>query len=61
MYKALFGLPFDKISVIPNGINLNNFTGIDRDYDFRRRFAMDNEKNNTFMLEDLFMKREYNI
>lgn len=25
-------------------LNLNNFTGIDRDYDFRRRFAMDNEK-----------------
>lgn len=42
--QGLFGLPFDKISVIPNGINLNNFTGIDRDYDFRRRFAMDNEK-----------------
>ena len=42
--QGLFGLPFDKISVIPNGINLNNFTGIDRDYDFIRRFAMDNEK-----------------
>ena len=42
--QGLFGLPFDKISVIPNGINLNNFTSIDRDYDFRRRFAMDNEK-----------------
>ena len=42
--QGLFGLPFDKISVIPNGINLNNFTCIDRDYDFRRRFAMDNEK-----------------
>ena len=42
--QGLFGLPFDKISVIPNGINLNNFTGRDRDYDFRRRFAMDNEK-----------------
>ena len=42
--QGLFGLPFNKISVIPNGINLNNFTGIERDYDFRRRFAMDNEK-----------------
>lgn len=39
-----FGLPFEKINVIPNGINLNNFTGIERDYDFRRQFAMDNEK-----------------
>ena len=39
-----FGLPFDKINVIPNGINLNNFTGIERDYSFRRQYAMDNEK-----------------
>ena len=42
--QGLFGLPFDKINVVPNGINLNNFTGIDRDYDFRRQYAMDNEK-----------------
>ena len=42
--QGLFGLPFDKINVIPNGINLNNFTGIERDYDFRRQYAMDNEK-----------------
>ena len=42
--QRLFGLPFDKINVIPNGINLNNFTGIERDYDFRRKYAMDNEK-----------------
>ena len=42
--QRLFGLPYDKINVIPNGINLNNFTGIERDYDFRRQCAMDNEK-----------------
>ncbi len=42
--QGLFGLPFDKIEVIPNGINLTNFNGVDRDYDFRRQFAMDNEK-----------------
>lgn len=42
--QRLFGLPFEKINVIPNGINLNNFNGIDRDYDFRRKYAMDNEK-----------------
>ena len=42
--QGLFGLPFDKINVVPNGINLNNFMGIDRDYDFRRQYAMDNEK-----------------
>ena len=40
--QRLFGLPFDKINVIPNGINLSNFTGIERD--FRRQYAMDNEK-----------------
>ncbi len=42
--QRLFGLPFEKINVIPNGINLNNFSGIDKDYDFRRKYAMDNEK-----------------
>ena len=42
--QRLFGLPFEKINVIPNGINLTNFNGIDRDYDFRRKYAMDNEK-----------------
>ena len=42
--QRLFGLPFEKINVIPNGINLNNFTGIEIDYDFRRQYAMDNEK-----------------
>lgn len=42
--QRLFGLPFNKINVIPNGINLSNFTGIERDYDFRRQYAMDNEK-----------------
>ena len=42
--QRLFGLPFDKINVIPNGINLSNFTGIERDYDFRRQYTMDNEK-----------------
>ena len=42
--QRLFGLPFDKINVIPNGINVTNFTGVERDYDFRRQYAMDNEK-----------------
>lgn len=42
--QRLFGLPFDKINVIPNGINLTNFNGIEREYDLRRQFAMDNEK-----------------
>ncbi len=42
--QRLFGLPFEKISVIPNGINMNMYNGIEKDYDFRRRFASDNEK-----------------
>ena len=42
--QRLFGLPFEKIHRIPNGINLTNFNGIERDYDFRRQYAMDREK-----------------
>ena len=42
--QRIFGLPYEKISVIPNGVNLNNFSGVERDYDFRRQYAMDNEK-----------------
>lgn len=42
--QRLFGLPFEKVSVIPNGINMNMYNGIEKDYDFRRRFASDNEK-----------------
>ena len=39
-----FGLPFEKINVIPNGVNLTMYSGIDKDYDFRRNYASDNEK-----------------
>ena len=42
--QRLFGLPFEKINVVPNGVNLLTYSGVDRDYEFRRRFAMDNEK-----------------
>jgi len=42
--QRLFGLPFEKINVVPNGINLNSYNGIERDYDFRRQYALDNEK-----------------
>ena len=42
--QRLFGLPYEKISVIPNGVNLNLFQNVDRDYEFRRNYAMDNEK-----------------
>ena len=47
--QRLFGLPFEKINVVPNGVNLNLFNGVERDYNFRRRFAMDNEKIILFM------------
>ena len=42
--QRLFGLPFEKISVIPNGINMNIYNGIEKDYEFRRKVAADNEK-----------------
>ena len=42
--QRLFGLPFEKINVIPNGLNLNMYSGIEKDYEFRRRYAADNEK-----------------
>ena len=47
--QRLFGLPFEKINVVPNGVNLLNYSGIERDYEFRRRYAMDNEKIILFM------------
>ncbi len=47
--QRLFGLPYEKINVVPNGVNLSTYNGIERDYDFRRRFAMDNEKIILFM------------
>ena len=39
-----FGLPFEKINVVPNGVNLTMYSGIEKDYDFRRNYAADNEK-----------------
>ncbi len=42
--QRLFGLPFEKINVVPNGVDLLLYSGVDRDYEFRRRYAMDNEK-----------------
>jgi glycogen(starch) synthase len=47
--QRLFGLPYEKINVIPNGVNMTLFNGIERDYNFRRKFAMDNEKIILFM------------
>lgn len=47
--QSLFGLPFEKINVVPNGININMFNGVEKDYDFRRQYALDNEKIILFM------------
>ena len=47
--QRLFGLPYEKINVVPNGVNMTLFNGIERDYNFRRRYAMDNEKIILFM------------
>ena len=47
--QRLFGLHYEKINIVPNGVNLNLFNGVERDYNFRRRFAMDNEKIILFM------------
>lgn len=47
--QRLFGLPFEKINVVPNGINITNFSGVERDYEFRRQYALDNEKIILFM------------
>jgi glycogen synthase len=40
----LFQLPEDKIVVIPNGVNSHKFDGCGKDYEFRRKYALDNEK-----------------
>ncbi len=47
--QRLFALPYEKINVVPNGVNINLFNDITRDYDFRRQYAMDNEKIILFM------------
>ncbi len=47
--QRLFGLPYEKINVVANGINTTIYNGIERDYDFRRQYAADNEKIILFM------------
>ena len=42
--KNLFGKPFENIHVVPNGINIHKFDNQERDWDFRRNYASDNEK-----------------
>ncbi|MBE5822322.1 MAG: glycosyltransferase family 4 protein [Clostridiales bacterium] len=68
--QNLFKVPFDKVDVIPNGINTKKFDGIERDMEFRRNYAADNEKIIFFagrlvpekgvqVLFDAFMKVKY--
>jgi glycogen synthase len=40
----IFQLPQDKVRLIPNGIDIHKFDGLERDYEFRRNYADDNEK-----------------
>ncbi|MDO5556606.1 MAG: glycosyltransferase family 4 protein [Clostridia bacterium] len=47
--QRLFGLPYEKINIVANGINSTAYSGIEKDYDFRRQYAADNEKIILFM------------
>ena len=47
--QRLFGLPYEKINVISNGVSINAYSGVERDYEFRRQYAADNEKIILFM------------
>lgn len=42
--KHVFQLPDDKISVIPNGVDIYKFKDVHRNIIFRRNYAADNEK-----------------
>ena len=42
--QNLFGVPYEKVSVIANGIPVDKFDGVEKDMDFRRNYAADNEK-----------------
>ncbi|NLW27533.1 glycosyltransferase family 4 protein [Acetivibrio saccincola] len=42
--KHVFQVPEDKIDIIPNGVDLDKFDGYEKDMDFRRKYARDNEK-----------------
>jgi glycogen synthase len=42
--NSIFNLEDEKISVIPNGVNLEKFDGVKKDHDFRKKFALDGEQ-----------------
>ena len=35
--QRLFGLPYEKINVVSNGINTTAYNGVEKDYEFRRQ------------------------
>ena len=59
--QRLFGLPYEKINVVPNGVKLDLYAGIERDYEFRRRYAMDNEKIILFVGRLVYEKGVQNL
>lgn len=54
--QRLFGLPYEKINVVSNGINTTAYNGVEKDYEFRRNYALDNEKIILFMGRLVFEK-----
>lgn len=42
--QNVFQLPEDKIFTLPNGVEIDKFKGVERDYSYRRQFAEDHEK-----------------
>ena len=54
--QGLFGLPYEKINVVANGVNTTTYSGVEKDYDFRRQYAADNEKIILFMGRLVFEK-----
>ena len=54
--QRLFGLPFEKINVVPNGINLTTYNGIEREYEFKRQYESYNEKIILFMVKIIYEK-----
>ena len=59
--QRLFGLPYEKINVVSNGINTTVYNGLEKDYDFRRKYAMDNEKIILFMGRLVYEKGIQNL
>lgn len=37
-----------KINVVANGINSTAYSGVEKDYDFRRQYAADTENNTIY-------------